>query len=62
METFVNKPANRHDFLPEVDIELRSVEDLFALKIRIEVRHKSNWSNESIRLHRRNTSEVSVDI
>lgn len=54
MEKFVNAPDNRHDFQPEFDIELLSVEDLFALEIRVELRHKSNWSNEALRLHRRN--------
>ncbi|CAK3903341.1 uncharacterized family -like [Lecanosticta acicola] len=54
MEKFVNAPENRHDFLPDFDIEITSVEDLFALELRIELRHKSNWANESLRLHRRN--------
>lgn len=54
METFVTSPENRHDFLPDLDIEITSLEDLFALEIRVEIRHKSNWANESLRLHRRN--------
>ncbi|USW56101.1 Putative EF-hand domain-containing protein [Septoria linicola] len=54
MESFVNAPSNSHDFMPEVDIELRTIVDLRALEIRIEIRHKSNWANEQVRLHRRN--------
>ncbi|KAI5363769.1 putative EF-hand domain, mechanosensitive ion channel MscS, EF-hand domain pair [Septoria linicola] len=54
MGSFVNAPSNSHDFMSEVDIELRTIVDLRALEIRIEIRHKSNWANEQVRLHRRN--------
>jgi hypothetical protein len=42
MIAFVNDPANNRDFHPHIEIE-----------VRVEVLHKSNWSNETLRTARR---------
>lgn len=54
MEHFVTAPENSHDFLPDFDIELQTIQDLRSLELRIEIRHKSNWASDKVRLHRRN--------
>ena len=54
MEKYVTAPENSHDFMPDFDIELKEINDLKALAIRVEIRHKSNWADEQVRLHRRN--------
>lgn len=40
LEAFVGSPEMKRDFLPGVEIELRSVGDMKALELRVEVRHK----------------------
>ncbi|KAK4508811.1 hypothetical protein PRZ48_002550 [Zasmidium cellare] len=51
---FVTADENRRDFQPDFDVELRSVGDLKQLDLRVEIRHKSNFANESVRNMRRN--------
>ncbi|KAJ5787126.1 Mechanosensitive ion channel MscS [Penicillium paradoxum] len=53
MESFVRDRENNRDFQPDVDIELGGVGDMDKLQLRVDIRHKSNWSNETIRAARR---------
>ena len=53
METFVRDKENCRDFQPDVDIELGGVGDMDKLQLRVDIRHKSNWSNETVRAARR---------
>jgi Mechanosensitive ion channel len=53
MEDFVSSKENSRDFHPEVDIEVTGVGDMDQLELRFEIRHKSNWSNETVRAARR---------
>lgn len=53
MEAFVRDPANSRDFQPDLDIEVVGVGDMDKLELRVDIRHKSNWSNETIRAARR---------
>ncbi|KAJ5474486.1 Mechanosensitive ion channel MscS [Penicillium sp. IBT 31633x] len=53
MENFVRDKENSRDFQPDVDIELGGVGDMDKLQLRVDIRHKSNWSNETIRAARR---------
>jgi len=53
LEKFACSKENSRDFHPEVDIEVRGVGDMDQLELRLEIRHKSNWSNESVRAARR---------
>lgn len=53
MLSFVRDPANSRDFHPDIDVEVMSIAEMNKLELRIEIRHKSNWSNESLRATRR---------
>ncbi|KAJ5896245.1 uncharacterized protein N7473_005644 [Penicillium subrubescens] len=53
METFVRDPANSRDFQPDLDIEVVGVGDMDKLELHVDIRHKSNWSNETVRAARR---------
>lgn len=50
--TFVAE--NSRDFQKDFDIEVTSVNDLDKLELKLEIKHKSNWSNEQLTLSRRN--------
>ncbi|KNG49468.1 serine threonine protein kinase [Stemphylium lycopersici] len=53
MTAFVRDPANAREFHPDIDIEVVSIAEMNKLELRVEIRHKSNWSNESLRASRR---------
>jgi hypothetical protein len=50
---FVRDPANSREFHPDIEIEVVSIAEMNKLELRVEIRHKSNWSNESLRASRR---------
>ncbi|KAF1959783.1 hypothetical protein CC80DRAFT_406464 [Byssothecium circinans] len=53
MIAFVRDPANTRDFHSDVDVEVVGIAEMNKLELRVEIRHKSNWSNESLRAARR---------
>ncbi|PGH01578.1 hypothetical protein GX51_05143 [Blastomyces parvus] len=53
MENFVRDKGNCRDFQPDVDIEVIGLGNMDKLELKIEIRHKSNWSNETVRASRR---------
>lgn len=53
MQSFLRDPANSRDFHPDTDIEVVSIAEMNKLELVVEIRHKSNWSNESLRASRR---------
>jgi hypothetical protein len=53
MLTFVRDPVNSREFHPDIEIEVVSIAEMNKLELRVEIRHKSNWSNESLRASRR---------
>jgi small-conductance mechanosensitive channel len=53
MEIFVRDPANSRDFQSDFNIEVVGVGDMDKLELRVDIRHKSNWSNETVRAARR---------
>lgn len=53
MLKFVRDPVNKRHFYPEIDIEVLSIAEMNKLELGIEIRHKSNWSIESLRVFRR---------
>jgi small-conductance mechanosensitive channel len=57
---FVSAPENRRDYQPDLDVELRNLNDLTKLELRVEIRHKSNFSNEHLRNLRRNKFMVEL--
>ncbi|OJJ46590.1 hypothetical protein ASPZODRAFT_1977786 [Penicilliopsis zonata CBS 506.65] len=53
MEQFVRDKENCRDFQPDINIEVVGVGDMDKLQLSVDIRHKSNWSNETIRSARR---------
>ncbi len=53
MSAFVLDKDNNRDFQPDVDIEVTGIDEMNKLELKIEIRHKSNWSNEAVRASRR---------
>ncbi|CAK1355760.1 unnamed protein product [Cercospora beticola] len=60
MEKFVRAPENCRDFSPDVDLEISALIDIRNLELRIEIRHRGDWANQAIRLHRRNKFMVAL--
>ncbi|KAI9924949.1 hypothetical protein ASPWEDRAFT_119519 [Aspergillus wentii DTO 134E9] len=53
MEKFVRDKDNCRDFQPDINIEMVGVGDMDKLQLSVDIRHKSNWSNETVRAARR---------
>ncbi|KAJ4305188.1 hypothetical protein N0V90_000719 [Kalmusia sp. IMI 367209] len=53
MATFVRDSQNSRDFHPDIEVEVVGIAEMNKLELRCEIRHKSNWSNESLRAARR---------
>lgn len=53
LETFVLQADNKRDFQPCVLVDINAVGNFKSLELRVEFGHKSNWSNEALRLSRR---------
>ena len=53
IQSFLRDPANSRDFFPDTDIEVISIAEMNKLELRVEIRFKGNWSNESLRASRR---------
>ncbi|KAM3421824.1 putative MscS family protein C2C4.17c [Cercospora zeina] len=50
---FVTDKENNRDFQPDVEVEVLGTSDMSKLQLKVEIRHKSNWSNETLRAARR---------
>jgi hypothetical protein len=53
MEAFVREPDNSRDYQPDVVLECTGIGNMDKLQLKVEIRHKSNWSNETVRAARR---------
>lgn len=54
MEFFVRDKENCRDFQPDLEVEVVGLgDDTDRLQLRVDLRHKSNWANESVRAARR---------
>ena len=53
MITFVTEKENSRDFQSDVDIDIVGTTDQSKMSILVEVKHKSNWANETVRRSRR---------
>jgi hypothetical protein len=53
MEAFVRDGDNNRDFHPDIILECTGVNSMDKLSLKCEIRHKSNWSNETVRAARR---------
>jgi len=50
---FVLDKENSRDFQPEIDVEVTGIASMDKMELKVEIRHKSNWSNEAVRAARR---------
>ena len=53
LQNFVRDKENSRDFQPDIDVEVVGINEMDKLQLQVEIRHKSNWSNETIRAARR---------
>lgn len=53
LAAFVRDPLNARDFHSDIEVECVGIAEMNKLELRVEIRHKSNWSNESLRAARR---------
>ncbi|KAL8852952.1 MAG: hypothetical protein Q9221_002202 [Calogaya cf. arnoldii] len=53
MQNFVRDKDNSRDFQPDVDVEVTGIHEMNKLELKVEIRHKSNWANETVRAARR---------
>ena len=53
MQIFVRDKDNSRDFQPDVDVEVTGIAEMNKLELKVEIRHKSNWANETVRAARR---------
>lgn len=53
MQAFVTDKENSRDFQPDIDVEITGIAAMDKMELKVEIRHKSNWSNETVRAARR---------
>lgn len=53
MEAFVRHPDHSRDFQSDITLEAVGIGNMDKMQLKVEIRHKSNWANESIRAARR---------
>ncbi|MCJ1392205.1 hypothetical protein MMC18_005072 [Xylographa bjoerkii] len=53
IQNFVLDKENARDFQPEVEVEVTGIASMDKMELKVEIRHKSNWSNEAVRAARR---------
>lgn len=53
MQNFVRDKDNCRDFLPDLEIEVTGIAEMNKLEVQVEIKHKSNWANETVRAARR---------
>ena len=53
MQAFVTDKENSRDFQPDINVEITGIASMDKMELRVEIKHKSNWSNETVRAARR---------
>jgi len=53
LDKFVSAPDNSRDFQPDVNIEVLGTTDQSKLELQVQIKHKGNWANETLRAARR---------
>ncbi|RMD39989.1 hypothetical protein DV735_g5148, partial [Chaetothyriales sp. CBS 134920] len=51
MDAFVKE--NSRDFQPGIEVDLTGIAEMDKLELKVEIKHKSNWANETVRATRR---------
>ncbi|KAI4717755.1 hypothetical protein E4T48_06040 [Aureobasidium sp. EXF-10727] len=60
LKEFVRASDNARDYQPDLDVEVVGIGNLDHLDLMIEIKHKSNFSNESLRASRRNKFMIAL--
>ena len=53
MQNFVRDKDNCRDFQPDIEVEVTGIAEMNKLEVLVEIKHKSNWANETVRAARR---------
>ncbi|CAK3819895.1 calcium channel [Lecanosticta acicola] len=53
LQKFVSDKENSRDFQEDVEVEILGTTDMSKMQLKVEIAHKSNWANESLRATRR---------
>jgi len=53
LKNFVTDKDNSRDFQPDLEVEVLGTSDMSKLQLRVEIKHKGNWANETQRSARR---------
>ena len=53
MRNFVRDKDNCRDFQPDIEIEITGISEMNKMELQVEIKHKSNWANETVRSARR---------
>lgn len=53
MEIFVRHTDNSRDFQSDIVLECTGIGEMNKMELKVEIKHKSNWSNETVRAARR---------
>ena len=53
MHAFVTDRDNSRDFQPDTEVEVTGISEMNKMELKVEIRHKSNWANETVRAARR---------
>lgn len=53
MRVFVTNKENSRDFYPDFEVEVTGINEMSKLELTVEIKHKSNWANETVRAARR---------
>lgn len=53
MRNFVRDKENCRDFHPDIEIEITGISEMNKMELQVEIKHKSNWGNETVRSARR---------
>lgn len=53
MRNFVRAKENCRDFQSDVEIEVTGIAEMNKMELQVEIKHKSNWANETVRSARR---------
>ncbi|KAG6997504.1 mechanosensitive ion channel protein Msy2 [Physcia stellaris] len=53
MRNFVRDKENCRDFQPDIEIEVTGISEMNKMELQVEIKHKSNWANETVRSARR---------
>ncbi|SMQ48433.1 unnamed protein product [Zymoseptoria tritici ST99CH_3D7] len=53
LRNFVSDKDNSRDFYSDLEVEVLGTTDMSKLQLKVEIKHKSNWANETLRAARR---------